>query len=192
LKKAPFDKIKIDQSFVRGAILPGNRNAAIIKAIVTLADTLQMETTAEGVEVQDEIALIKELGCSHIQGFVYGKPMLAEEVIVQLGQSDGHARPSGVRISRAPRLKMLRSAAIEVGQARRTVRLRNQSTTGGMFEGAKGAPECDVLIELLPNEMFRAKVRWVDGDNAGLQFARPFNVERLNAPTSTRQIRRSA
>ncbi|KAK0338776.1 hypothetical protein LTR94_037214, partial [Friedmanniomyces endolithicus] len=48
LKKAPFDKIKIDQSFVRGAIQPGNRNAAIIKAIVSLADTLGMETTAEG------------------------------------------------------------------------------------------------------------------------------------------------
>ncbi len=56
LKKAPFDKIKIDQSFVRGATIAGNRNAAIIKAIVTLADTLGMETTAEGVEVQDEIA----------------------------------------------------------------------------------------------------------------------------------------
>jgi len=192
LKKAPFDKIKIDQSFVRGAILPGNRNAAIIKAIVTLADTLQMETTAEGVEVQDEIALIKELGCSHIQGFVYGKPIVHEEVVAQLAQAGGHARPSGVRISRAPRLKMLRSAAIEVGQARRTVRIRNISTTGVMIEGAKVTPECDVLIELLPNEMFRAKVRWVDGDNAGLQFARPFNVERLNAPPATRQIRRSA
>ena len=67
--KAPFDKIKIDQSFVRGAAIAGNRNAAIIKAIVTLADTLGMETTAEGVEVQDEIALIRELGCSHIQGY---------------------------------------------------------------------------------------------------------------------------
>ncbi len=192
LKKAPFDKIKIDQSFVRGAILPGNRNAAIIKAIVTLADTLQMETTAEGVEVQDEIALIRELGCSHIQGFVYGKPMLAEEVIVQLAEADGHARPQGVRISRAPRLKMLRSAAIEVGQTRRTVRIRNISTTGVMIEGAKITPEADVLIELLPNEMFRARVRWVDGEHAGLQFARAFNVERLNAPTQSRPMRRSA
>src|SRR3546814_9953314 len=62
LKKAPFDKIKIDQSFVRGAAIAGNRNAAIIKAIVTLAETLGMETTAEGVELKDELALIRELG----------------------------------------------------------------------------------------------------------------------------------
>ncbi|RYG63360.1 bifunctional diguanylate cyclase/phosphodiesterase, partial [bacterium] len=68
LRTAPFDKIKIDQSFVRGAAQPGNRNAAIIRAIVTLADTLGMDTTAEGVEIQDEIRLVRELGCSHIQG----------------------------------------------------------------------------------------------------------------------------
>src|SRR3546814_1324005 len=61
---------RIDQSFVRGAAIAGNRNAAIIKAIVTLAETLGMETTAEGVELKDELALIRELGCSHIQGYM--------------------------------------------------------------------------------------------------------------------------
>src|SRR3546814_4094781 len=64
---------RIDQSFVRGAASAGNRNAAIIKAIVTLAETLGMETTAEGVELKDELALIRELGCSHIQGYIYGR-----------------------------------------------------------------------------------------------------------------------
>ena len=48
LKKAPFDKIKIDQSFVRGAASTTNRNSAIIRAIVTLADTLGMDTTRRG------------------------------------------------------------------------------------------------------------------------------------------------
>ncbi|MEA3067935.1 MAG: hypothetical protein QOK41_1342, partial [Sphingomonadales bacterium] len=50
LKKAPFDKIKIDQSFVRGAASSTNRNSAIIRAIVTLAESLGMDTTAEGAE----------------------------------------------------------------------------------------------------------------------------------------------
>ncbi|MDQ3471956.1 MAG: EAL domain-containing protein, partial [Pseudomonadota bacterium] len=62
LKKAPFDKIKIDQSFVRGAASPTSRNSAIIRAIVTLADTLGMDTTAEGVETHDDLHLIRELG----------------------------------------------------------------------------------------------------------------------------------
>ena len=68
---------------------PGNRNAAIIKAIVTLANTLYMETTAEGVEHQDEVELIRELGCSHIQGYVYGKAARCEEVIRQLQAAGG-------------------------------------------------------------------------------------------------------
>ena len=69
LKKAPFDKIKIDQSFVRGAASRDNRNSAIIRAIVTLADSLGMDTTAEGVETHDDLQLIRDLGVSQIQGY---------------------------------------------------------------------------------------------------------------------------
>ena len=68
LKKAPFDKIKIDQSFVRGAASKTSRNSAIIRAIVTLAESLQMDTCAEGVETHDDLNLIRELGCSHDPG----------------------------------------------------------------------------------------------------------------------------
>src|SRR5262249_37278437 len=50
LKRAPFDKIKIDQSFIRGVTEPGSRSRAIIKAIVSLAEALEMDTTAEGIE----------------------------------------------------------------------------------------------------------------------------------------------
>jgi len=55
LKKAPFDKIKIDQSFVRGATMSGSRNGAIIASIVSLAEALGMETTAEGVEESEQL-----------------------------------------------------------------------------------------------------------------------------------------
>ena len=95
LKTAPFDKIKIDQSFIRGAAVVGNRNAAIIKSIVSLAETLYMETTAEGVEMKDEIELVKQLGCSHIQGYIYGKPMPHDEVMVQLESGKGAATAVG-------------------------------------------------------------------------------------------------
>jgi len=192
LKKAPFDKIKIDQSFVRGAIQPGNRNAAIIKAIVTLADTLGMETTAEGVEVQDEIALIRELGCSHIQGYVYGKPARSEEVIKQLEAAGGHATAGGYKVSRSPRLSVLRTARIEIGNTSGEVRIRNISSTGAMIDGIEIDGEAiglDLLIELLDNEMFPAKLRWAKGGKAGIEFAENFNLERLgqNAPRSIRR-----
>jgi len=182
LKKAPFDKIKIDQSFVRGATMPGNRNAAIIKAIVTLADTLGMETTAEGAEVQDEIQLIRDLGCSHIQGFVYGKAARADAVIEQLRANGGMATAIGYRASRSPRSSMLRTARIATDGAEGEVRIRNMSATGAMIDGIEIAGDAngiDVLIELLEDQMFPAKVRWAADGRAGIEFAQHFNMERL-------------
>ncbi|QBM74608.1 EAL domain-containing protein [Sphingomonas sp. AAP5] len=187
LKKAPFDKIKIDQSFVRGAAIAGNRNAAIIKAIVSLAETLGMETTAEGVENHDEIALIRELGCSHIQGYVYGKPARAPDVLEQLAAGGGRAIANGFRVSRSPRTAMLRTARIQAGDIVGEVRIRNLSTTGAMIDGIDveaGAGEFEVLIELLEDQMFPATLRWAADGKAGLAFAESFNLERLAAATT--------
>ena len=191
LKKAPFDKIKIDQSFVKGATIAGNRNAAIIKAIVSLADTLGMETTAEGVENHDEVTLIRELGCSHIQGYVYGKPARAADVLMHLAIADGMATASGYRISRSPRTAMLRTARIQSGDVVGEVRIRNISATGVMIEGIDvedGTGDLDVLIELLEDQMFPATLRWAADGKAGLEFAETFNMERLaTAPVPLRK-----
>jgi predicted signal transduction protein with EAL and GGDEF domain len=189
LRKAPFDKIKIDQSFVRGAAIEGSRNAAIIKAIVTLANTLGMETTAEGVELQDEIELIRDLGCSHIQGFVYGRPMLAVEAQKLLESEGGQASALGHKVSRAPRNKMLRSAILEIGGVQHSVRIRNISRTGAMIDGFESGEVGDeVLIELMDDQMFRAHLRWMQKGKAGLEFAEAFNLERLKSAQEPRQV----
>ncbi|MGY4397733.1 diguanylate cyclase (GGDEF)-like protein [Sphingomonas sp. UYAg733] len=195
LKKAPFDKIKIDQSFVRGAAVAGNRNAAIIKAIVTLADTLGMETTAEGVEVQDEIALIRELGCSHIQGYVYGKAARVAAVLEQLAANGGMATASGYSVSRSPRSTMLRNARILAEGVEGEIRIRNMSSTGAMIDGIEidgSAAGIDILIELIEDQMFPAKLRWAADGKAGIEFAQHFNMERLNPVNQPATIRRSA
>ena len=93
LKKAPFDKIKIDQSFVRGAASSTNRNGAIIRAIVTLAESLGMDTTAEGVETHDDLQLIRELGVSQVQGYIFGKPATADDR-ARDGQCSRRSRPT--------------------------------------------------------------------------------------------------
>ncbi|MEG8018378.1 EAL domain-containing protein [Sphingomonas sp. LR55] len=193
LRNAPFDKIKIDQSFVKGAAEPGNRNAAIIKAIVTLADTLGMETTAEGVEVQDEIDLLRDLGCSHIQGYVYGRPVRAEEALLQLGGENGAATASGFKVSRAPRTKMLRSARILIGGVRGDVRIRDISTSGAMLDGVRidGNPDgVEMQIELIEDQLTPARVRWARDGKAGIEFHEAFNLERLNQGQASR-IRRA-
>ena len=182
LKSAPFDKIKIDQSFVRGAIAPGSRNGAIIQAIVTLASTLGMETTAEGVEAQDELELIRALGCTHIQGYVYGRPMRAEQVRDQLAKHDGAAAPIGHRYTRSPRVKTLRWAKLVIDGQSGPVRIRNVSASGAMIDGielplrAVGKP---VAIEMVDELMVPARVRWAKNGFVGLAFDIPFDLDRL-------------
>ena len=188
LRSAPFDKI-----IVKGAAQPGNRNAAIIKAIGTLAETLDMETTAEGVEIEDEIDLVRRLGCSHIQGYIYGKPAPAEEVLRQLSEGGGEVSASGYRVSRGPRSTMLRSARVAIGGTEGDVRIRNMSATGAMIDGLQIEGEgtgLDVLIELVEDQMFAARIRWARDGRAGIEFAEQFNLERLHQPAT--KIRRIA
>ena len=74
LKRYPIDKLKIDRSFVTDT--PGSADdVAIVTAIIQMARSLQLKTVAEGVETQGQIALLKELGCEVIQGFVVSVPM---------------------------------------------------------------------------------------------------------------------
>jgi len=78
LQSFPFDKIKIDRSFVI-ALLSRPGAAAIVKAIIDLAEALGMETTAEGVEEQSQLAILNKQGATSIQGFLFSKPVPAAE-----------------------------------------------------------------------------------------------------------------
>ncbi|MBX9815501.1 MAG: diguanylate cyclase [Proteobacteria bacterium SG_bin5] len=184
LKSAPFDKIKIDQGFVRGAAITGNRNAAIVRAIVALAGSLGMETTAEGVETQDEIELIRMLGCSHIQGYVYGKPQRAAQIGDLLREGGGFAKPLGFRMSRAPRTAIMRQAVVEIGGARGEVRLRNISPYGALLDGLafnRDPSGTGLLLEVIDGEPIAATIRWANDGKCGVEFAERFDLERLNA-----------
>ena len=80
LRRFPFDKIKIDKSFIDEVVV-GEESVAIIRAIVALADALGMSTTAEGVEFSDQVAKLREAGCTQIQGYVFSRPRPASEII---------------------------------------------------------------------------------------------------------------
>jgi len=79
LRKFPFDKIKIDQSFV-SLIEESAECEAIVKSIVGLAKNLSMRTTAEGIETQEQIDAMIAEGCSELQGFYFSKPRSAEDL----------------------------------------------------------------------------------------------------------------
>jgi diguanylate cyclase (GGDEF)-like protein/PAS domain S-box-containing protein len=75
LRKLRFTTIKVDRSFVQGAATGNPESLAIIRAVVAMADALDMTTTAEGVENADELEMIRNLGCDKIQGYFFGRPM---------------------------------------------------------------------------------------------------------------------
>jgi diguanylate cyclase (GGDEF)-like protein len=83
LRSFPFDKIKIDQSFIRGPTgVTGS--AAIVDAIVTLASSLGMTTTAEGVETVEQLEQVRRAGCTEAQGYYLGRPRPAADVSADL------------------------------------------------------------------------------------------------------------
>ena len=75
LRTIRFTTIKVDRSFVRGAANASPESLAIIRAVVAMADSLDMTTTAEGVENEAELAMVRRLGCHKIQGYYFGRPM---------------------------------------------------------------------------------------------------------------------
>jgi EAL domain-containing protein (putative c-di-GMP-specific phosphodiesterase class I) len=70
-----FSSIKIDRSFVQGASKGVKEAIAIIRAVVALAQSLGMATTAEGVETEEEHIMVQELGCTKVQGYYFGRPL---------------------------------------------------------------------------------------------------------------------
>jgi diguanylate cyclase (GGDEF)-like protein len=79
LQKFPFDKIKIDQSFVR-SLDTNSESAAIVRAVTALGESLGMVTIAEGVETQSQLLQIERDGCQQVQGFLTGRPLKPDAV----------------------------------------------------------------------------------------------------------------
>ena len=79
LKSFPVDTLKIDRSFVRGLSVEGG-DSAIVRAVVTVAKSLNMDVTAEGIETDQQRIELKALGCDRGQGFLFARPADAEHV----------------------------------------------------------------------------------------------------------------
>lgn len=190
LKKAPFDKIKIDQSFVRGSSNGDNTNSAILKSIITLAESLRMDTTAEGVETHDDLGLIRELGCSQIQGYIFGRPMDADAAS-ELLSSVTTVTAEGFETNRPPRYSLLRQASLQWNGMTFAVRVRNISVGGALLETDRGlAPGADVQLDLPGCGSLGAQVRWAQKDRIGIRFERPFNLARLSTQNGRPSLRK--
>jgi diguanylate cyclase (GGDEF)-like protein len=91
LQSFPFDKLKIDRSFIQN-LLTRDGASAIVRAITELAHALNIETTAEGVEDTAQLVELRAHGCSSVQGFLFAEPMTAADVDQLFATDSGVAR----------------------------------------------------------------------------------------------------
>lgn len=77
LSKFPLSHLKIDQAFIRDL---SKNNTAIVKAIIDLANNLELNVIAEGVETREQSNFLRQLGCNEVQGYLYSKPLPREEI----------------------------------------------------------------------------------------------------------------
>ena len=174
LKNAPFDKIKIDQSFIRGVTQPGNRNGAIITAIVSLAEALDLDTTAEGIETLDELAMVSALRVKQIQGFVYEQAIPFDRVSEAFLSGRWKIEPQGPSKSRSDRRTMFRKVGVIHEDHRYEVMMRNLSQSGAMIEGLMEVPlGTAFVVDFGDGQLAVAKVRRSGPDNQGLAFEMP-------------------
>ena len=87
LRRLPFSRIKIDQSFVRDMLVRPDC-AAIVKSVIGLARDLQISIVAEGVESAEQLDFLRQANCDEVQGYFIGRPMEAGDVPAVLGLRD--------------------------------------------------------------------------------------------------------
>ena len=189
LRHAPFDKIKVDQSFVRGAPEPGNNNAAIISSIVSLAQALNMETVAEGIETHDELAAVKQRGATHLQGRIFSMAVSHDQLMERLGNGQFSYEPNGPARYRSERRTEFRRIKLIHDDHRYGVVLRNLSKTGAMIEGLLDVPiGTDVVLDLGAGQLAVAQVRRSDDVAQGVEFETPLISDGVEGLCTRRRV----
>ena len=94
LTKFPVDKLKIDKSFVSD-MLSHSENMEVVNAIISLGHALKLDVIAEGVETNAECSILSDLDCDMVQGFLFGKPMSADDALSYLKIKNGVPLPRG-------------------------------------------------------------------------------------------------
>src|SRR5690606_34520187 len=130
LRSAPFDKLKVDKSFVDSCTQKDQNSAKIITAIIGLSEALGMETTVEGVEAFDQFNRVCEKGAKYIQGWIYSKALPASEIAERMQSGEMRIEPSGPRKHRPERRSVFRRVGIIHDDHRYEAVMRDLSKTG--------------------------------------------------------------
>jgi hypothetical protein len=151
-----------------------------------------MDTTAEGVETHDDLHLIRELGVSQVQGYIFGRPAPAEDARRLANSVTVEA--DGYQCIREPRQRLMRRAIAEIDGQVMEIRLRNISAMGALAECPHPvSPGTVITIDIVGVGPVVGSVRWSQSGKFGVQFTDEFDLARLapkkepgNAPTMLR------
>jgi hypothetical protein len=137
-----------------------------------------MDTCAEGVETHDDLQLIRELGVSMVQGYIFGRPTPAEEARELANHASMEAE--GFQCTREPRHRLMRRAVTAIDGITVEVKLRNISSMGALVEcPVPVAPGTDLAIDIVGVGPVRGNVRWAQAGKFGVQFSQQFELGRL-------------
>jgi diguanylate cyclase (GGDEF)-like protein/PAS domain S-box-containing protein len=140
LRSAPFDKIKVDKSFVDTCTQKDQNSAKIIAAIIGLSNALGMDTTVEGVEAFDQLELVKSKGALYIQGWIYSKALKQDAILERIATGDFKIEPRGPDRFRSERRTVFRRIGVIHDDHRYEGVMRDLSKTGTRIEGIVGVP----------------------------------------------------
>jgi diguanylate cyclase (GGDEF)-like protein len=174
LRSAPFDKIKVDRSFVNDATQADENSAKIIAAIVGLADALGMDTTVEGVEAFDQLEVIRAKGAKFVQGFLYSRPMPLAELTACMDSGALRIAPSGPDKFRPERRSVFLRIGVVHEDHRYDAILRDLSKTGARIEGLVGVPVgTDLVLDLGGGQLIVCTVSRSKDAEFGVEFETP-------------------
>jgi EAL domain-containing protein (putative c-di-GMP-specific phosphodiesterase class I) len=179
LRRASFSKIKIDRSFVRGVAGRNRDNIEIVRAVVTIAKSLGMITTAEGAETAEEVQALRELGCTQIQGFFYGEPLETEKARKLIASHSNAPRKRDLT-PRSARIQILRAAQLRAGRKKYQVLVKNLSAEGAMIqieEEIKAGTK--LILELSGFDPVKGVVRWTQPHKIGIAFDERIDLDNL-------------
>ena len=174
LRSAPFDKLKVDKSFVDSCTQKDQNSAKIITAIIGLSEALGMETTVEGVEAFDQFNLVCSKGAKYIQGWIYSKALPREEILQGMSSGEMRIEPSGPEKHRPERRSVFRRVGVIHDDHRYDAMMRNLSTTGAMVEGLLGVPVgTGLVLDLGEGQLAVGVVNRSEDAMVGIEFETP-------------------
>ncbi len=174
LRSAPFDKLKVDKSFVDSCTQTDRNSAKIIAAIISLSDALGMETTVEGVEAFDQFELVCAKGAKYIQGWIYSKALTVAEIAAQMGNGELRIEPDGPELFRPDRRTVFRRIGIIHEDHRYEAVMRDLSKSGARVEGLLGVPEgTGLVLDLGAGQLVVSTVMRSNDAMIGVEFEVP-------------------